>query len=197
MDFYEDNRGFLYKVCILGDGGVGKTAILERILGKDFRDTYQSTIGSEIVVYSIDIGGRNIKFQIWDIAGQPHFQFIRPMFYKGVQAAMLVFDLTLPESFRNLQLWKKELDQTLNYDIPLVILGNKADLIAESQFEEEETLVERLKNELNMGTKHFYLTSALTGRNITKAFLELGQLILKGDSGDFSQQLMFTQGIQS
>ena len=121
----------LYKICLVGDGGVGKTAIVERFLGKGFASTYNLTIGTNICTHTVDVDGTNVKFQIWDLAGQQRFEFVRSMFYRGSHGIVMVFDVTNPNSLSNLHEWKNEILQNLDHrhhDIPIVLLGNKSDL---------------------------------------------------------------------
>ena len=166
----------LYKICLLGDGGVGKTSLRERFLGKGFQSGYILTIGADFAVQNLEIDGRQYKFQIWDLAGQQRFSAVRALYYKGSHGAILVFDRTRPDSLYNLENWKNELFTNVGFQIPYIILGNKSDLpnsieeevlnkfIAKSQSEVEENLY-----------KIKYLnTSAKTGLNVTDAFETLG-----------------------
>ena len=103
----------LYKICLVGDGGVGKTAIVERFLGKGFASTYHLTIGTNICTHTVDVDGTRVKFQIWDLAGQQRFEFVRSTFYRGSHAIIMVFDVTNPTSLSNLHEWKIEILQNL------------------------------------------------------------------------------------
>ena len=100
---------FLMKIVLAGDGAVGKTALRERYLGKGFSSNYMMTIGADFALKEATIREKSIKFQIWDLAGQPRFNSVRELYYRGSHGAMLVFDLTRRESFTNLYLWIDEL----------------------------------------------------------------------------------------
>ena len=97
------------KVCLLGDGAVGKTALRKRYLGKQFSSGYVMTIGADFAVKKTEIntndGTKSVKFQIWDLAGQPRFNSVRELYYKGSHGGLLVFDITRRDSFSNLNSW--------------------------------------------------------------------------------------------
>jgi len=181
MDLF-DIRDDLYKVCIVGDGGVGKTAITERFLGNSFSSNYLLTIGCNILTHTTDIDDTSIKFQMWDLAGQQRFEFVRSTFYRGSHGIIMIFDLTRPETLRNLREWKFEiLNNIRKIPIPVVLLGNKSDL-QNKQLIDAETIShfrEELKMEFSTDTVPFLYTSALSGMNVLEAFEALGYLLLK------------------
>ena len=71
---------------------------------------------------------RHIGFKIWDTAGQEKYRSLAPMYYRGSQAAILVFDISKPGSFAALHDWANELKQNAPPDLVLVVCGNKLDL---------------------------------------------------------------------
>ncbi|MHA1941150.1 MAG: Rab family GTPase [Candidatus Hodarchaeales archaeon] len=176
----------LFKVCLVGDGSVGKTAIAERFLGKGFSSHYNLTIGTNICTHALEIDGTGtrVKFQIWDLAGQQRFEFVRSTFYRGSHAVVMVFDVTNPVSFTNLREWKFEILQNLgsrSIPLPVVLVGNKCDLQQEELIKPTEIalLREELKNEFKIGSIPFLYTSALSGMNITESFEALGHLLIQ------------------
>mmetsp|Transcript_13696 Transcript_13696/g.29721 ORF Transcript_13696/g.29721 Transcript_13696/m.29721 type:complete len:232 (+) Transcript_13696:356-1051(+) len=68
------------------------------------------------------------KFKIWDTAGQEKYRSLAPMYYRGSDAAVLVYDITKPGSFAALQDWVDELKQNGPPDLVLAVCGNKSDL---------------------------------------------------------------------
>ncbi|MHA2203636.1 MAG: Rab family GTPase, partial [Candidatus Hodarchaeales archaeon] len=139
----------LYKICLLGDGGVGKTSLRERFLGKGFQSGYILTIGADFAVQNLEIDGTQYKFQIWDLAGQQRFEAVRALYYKGSHGAILVFDRTRPESLFNLENWKRELFTNVGRQIPYIILGNKSDLPNAIIQEELKKFVEASQREIS------------------------------------------------
>jgi len=73
-------------------------------------------------------GNQNVSLNIWDIAGQAHFKSIRNKFYTGAEAAIVIFDVTRPETFEHIKEWILETNEELKTDIPMILVGNKIDL---------------------------------------------------------------------
>ncbi len=186
MDFAEGIFRFNFKVCVLGDGGVGKTAIIQHLLGKAFTPNYLLTIGTDISTFQLQHNGKNLHLQLWDMAGQTRFDVVRNLYFSGARAGVLVFDLTRETSLHSLTKWKEEIFSHSQRKVPLLILGNKSDLDGSHfsyldpvdnfiQDVEEEYYDEYENNELHIP---FYTTSAQTGDNILKAFDSLGHILL-------------------
>jgi small GTP-binding protein len=175
------------KVCLLGDGAVGKTALRERYLGKQFSSGYVMTIGADFAVKRTEIktedGTKSVKFQIWDLAGQPRFNSVRELYYKGSHGGLLVFDITRRDSFSNLNSWVEELYKNSGRGImPIALLGNKVDLRDETDDpitpEEAHAYIEELKKKYDIDFKVPYLeTSAKTGDNVDESFDMLAHTI--------------------
>ncbi len=176
----------LFKCVLIGDGAVGKTALRERFLGKGFKANYLITIGADFALATKQIGETNVKYQIWDLAGQSRFGDIRPIYYKRAIGGLVVFDCTRPESFRNLNNWVEECwTHNGQGEIPLVILGNKADLKAKEANSITNEQGEQYAAQLSQKTEPLgftipYLeTSAKTALNVDQAFESLGLMVLK------------------
>lgn len=173
--FRSDYEGPRYKIAVVGDGGVGKTALIKRVHGQGFQSSYNITIGANISVYDFSLDGNEYKFQIWDLAGQQRFESVRKMFYRGSHAAIIVYDQTRQESFNNLERWKRELYSNVRRKIPYVIIGNKCDLeqndIPEDLLKNyiEKCNSEFEKEELKFETSSI-ATSALSGENVKESF---------------------------
>jgi small GTP-binding protein len=118
---------YIFKVPVAGDGAVGKTSLIIRYTQGTFSDSYKMTIGTSFAVRTVDFGNLVVKLQIWDLAGQPHFGSVRPLFYQGSTGVMYVFSVTDRASFDHLAGWMIEVQKTAG---PLtgILLGNKADL---------------------------------------------------------------------
>ena len=155
-----------FKVCLIGDGGVGKTAIIEHLLGKRVQNTYMLTIGADISTYQV-ADGYDYKFQFWDLAGQERFDVVRSLFYRGSHAAIIVFDVSRPDSLKNLQSWQEELLKHVKVKIPCVVVGNKCDLSSKVNPEDITKFLEILKEKLSTPsftpTIPYIETSALNG----------------------------------
>ncbi len=176
------------KVCLLGDGAVGKTALKERYLGKGFTTSYLLTIGADFAVKTLDLRGKDVKFQIWDLAGQERFNSVRSLYYSGSHGALLVFDVTRLDSFSNVTKWTEEFKKHVRKDnVPLILLGNKIDIRDVNNPnhitpEMGKNLGSQIAELLGNETVPYYETSALTGENVNLAFSELAEYIIRADN---------------
>ncbi|CAL1292005.1 unnamed protein product [Larinioides sclopetarius] len=122
----------LLKVIILGDSGVGKTSLMNQYVNKKFSNQYKATIGADFLTKEIMVDDRLVTMQIWDTAGQERFQSLGVSFYRGADCAVLVYDVTSPNTFKSLDGWRDEfLIQACPRDpesFPFVVIGNKIDL---------------------------------------------------------------------
>ncbi|MHA2245665.1 MAG: Rab family GTPase [Candidatus Hodarchaeales archaeon] len=181
----------LVKICLIGDGGVGKTSLKDRYLKRSFQSDYIPTLGSDVVskkvVIKTDSGSKEIRFQIWDLAGQPAFNQVRIIYFKYAVGAFVIFDITRPETLDNLKSWMRELNMHSGpQNISVIVLGNKIDLKNESlNTIDSEKAIDFLKRQLTAkfdridNNISYYETSAKTGQNVDKAFQELGLRIYK------------------
>jgi len=174
---------YFMKVCIIGDGGVGKTSLIERLVGKGFHSTYVITIGADITTYSTVIDEEQCRFQFWDLAGQQRFNAVRTLYYRGSHGAILVFDRTRLISFANLEHWKNELFRFVGHKIPIVILGNKCDLENRIDSASLQEFIQKSEKEylVNPWRIPYIDTSAKTGQGIPLAFEVIGRSIRKFD----------------
>jgi small GTP-binding protein len=127
-----DNPTFRY--IIIGDTEVGKSSILLQFTEQQFNSEHDMTIGVEMGSKTVKVGGKNVKLEIWDTAGQESYLAITRSYYRGADGCMLVFDLTNRKSFENLSMWLSEARQNSNNpNLVILMLGNKADLVDNRQ----------------------------------------------------------------
>lgn len=189
-----ESANFNIKILLLGDGGVGKTAIRRRFMGQGFKSTYMETVGSDFSTKSIEIEHNlnfiTMNFQIWDLAGQPKFQNVRQLFYSGSQGLIFVFDVTRLDSLENLRTWVDEVLKNGISNIPALVIGNKVDLKDEgfsiTDPDSDQILVKYILETMNKknGSVLNIRTSAKTGFNIEQAFSLLGKEIYLSISGE-------------
>ncbi|MFX1298289.1 MAG: Rab family GTPase, partial [Promethearchaeota archaeon] len=164
---------FRYKIIVCGDPVVGKTSLVLRFTDIAFKRSYIPTIGTSISEKFVQIENIKIEFVIWDIAGQAKFRIMRKHFYVGADGLLLIFDLTRPETFKNIINWYEDIKSILNKELHGFILGNKSDLVDARKVSEKEIF--DLANQLKL---EYIETSALSGENVDKAFYKLGELLI-------------------
>ncbi len=164
--------GFQAKLILVGEPLVGKTSIRQRYMGAGFRGSYLTTIGSDFASKSVKLGDTIIHLQIWDLAGHDMFRSMRPLFYKGAQVVLLVFDTTDRASFERTQDWLMECFEIAGETIRTVaLIGNKIDLEEFRVIAREEGIEATKRIQKKYGVPSFYIeTSALTGENIELLF---------------------------
>ncbi|KAG0149900.1 hypothetical protein CROQUDRAFT_278893 [Cronartium quercuum f. sp. fusiforme G11] len=116
------------KVVILGMQGVGKTSIVHRYTTGSFSYSLASTIGASFCTKKLSVDGCKVRLQIWDTAGQERFRSMAPMYYRGANAAILVYDITNQASFDDIQNWLDELRENMSPELIIQIVGSKSDL---------------------------------------------------------------------
>ncbi|UYP47742.1 hypothetical protein NEF87_004027 [Candidatus Lokiarchaeum ossiferum] len=167
-------KEYIFKVVVLGDGAVGKTSLVLQFTERKFNENYIMSIGANFAIKMINKPEENlaIRLQIWDLAGQKHFQFVRPSFYRGAFACIFVFDLTRRESYEHVKNWVEESEQYAP-GVPRILLGNKVDLIEERVVSKTEG--EALAQELRAS---YYETSAKEAKNVDICFDDLNNQLM-------------------
>ena len=172
-------KSYIYKIAVVGNGGVGKTSMVLRYCENSFKENYIMTIGSNFSTKTVDLPeypNFQVKLQIWDLAGQKHFSFVRPPFYRGATGVVYVFDLTRRSSFADLNDWQTEVEKVIGQKATILV-GNKIDLAREGTREVSTQDGESLKAEL--GAKKYFETSAKEGDSVENVFKELTVEILR------------------
>jgi len=164
------------KICLLGDGAVGKTSLIRRFVLDVFRDEYLSTIGTKVSrkEFAVHSEGRDtfLTMMIWDIVGQKEYQKLHSMYYQGASGALIVCDLTREETLEHVREWVSSLFAEVG-EIPVILLANKSDLADEKAEREYEAAAKALGME-------FLVTSAKLGQNVEEAFQVLGAMLVGG-----------------
>ena len=168
---------YTFKLIVIGPAAVGKTSLIRRYVDNKFSFNYKSTIGVDFLAKTVRLKeDKIVKLAIWDVGGQEKFRFLRRNFYEGTHGAILVFDLSRANTFPKMKDWLIDMRSIIENKIPLIILGNKSDLLSEVgeviDREEPKRFAEKEES--------FYLeTSAKTGNNVEQTFKELTKQMLK------------------
>jgi len=165
---------FTFKILLLGDAAVGKTALVNRFVSGKFRKEYLLTIGMEPYSKYAKIDKTNICYSIWDIAGSQQFTKLRSMFYRGARGALVTFDLTRKESFENAHKWLEDA-KTGSANQKFILIGNKNDLEDQRQVSTEEAQAKADE----LGCMSYIETSALTGEKVEESFEKMGKALLR------------------
>ena len=117
-----------FKFVFLGDQGVGKSSIIQRYIQDSFNVDQSPTIGIDFSIKNIQINDQTYKLHLWDTAGQERFKSLIPAYIKDCQVAIIVYDITNQESFKNVANWYKTIQEQAGEQIVLGLIGNKTDL---------------------------------------------------------------------
>lgn len=163
-----------FKLVLLGESAVGKSSLVLRFVKGQFHEYQESTIGAAFLTQTVNLDDTTVKFEIWDTAGQERYHSLAPMYYRGAQAAIVVYDITNMDTFVRAKLWVKELQRQASPNIVIALSGNKADLASKRMVDFEEAQVYAEENSLL-----FMETSAKTAMNVNEIFLAIAKKLPK------------------
>ena len=170
---------FKFKALMLGAPSVGKTSLVYRFVDNSFKKDYSATIGAQFltkkVEFTPDTPNDDIaQINIWDIGGSSNFIDLRTTFYTGASGALLIFDLTREKTLEELNKWHSEMTQVITKEIPIVIIGNKVDLLKKKKSAKIRSKAKAFAKK----KKSIYIeTSAKTGENVENVFFDLTRLM--------------------
>ena len=173
----ETKYDHLYKIIIIGDTSVGKTALLSKYLKGIFPTSPLSTVATEFATKIIQIKeGGYIKAQIWDTAGQEKYKSITYHHFKKSVGGLIVYDITKRSTFENVKNWYNDLITLGEKGCIIALVGNKLDLVEKNERKRE---VEKYEAQAYADDNHmlFFETSAYNGNNLNDIFEELLQTI--------------------
>lgn len=161
-----------YKVVVVGSSGVGKTAIVQRLIDNTFIEDTQSTVGVEFKSFSVESDGFVCKLSIWDTAGQEKFRSVSKAYFRNAVGAVLVFALDDIDSFQELNGWINDLTSLAAPNAAILLVGNKADLTEKRSITENEAL--DFAKRYNV---EYIEASAKDGQNVKETFTRLAKII--------------------
>jgi small GTP-binding protein len=181
---------YRYKIVMLGDGAVGKTAMTTRFTQNFFDSDYKRTIGSDFAIKRLALKDdkedeTQVTLQVWDLAGQPRFESVRQGFYRGARGGLLLYDVTRRRTFLNVDNWKEEAFKNLNGEIPLMLVANKVDL--------KDSRVVTTEEGEKYAKKHkmmYVESSALTGENVEEAYANLCRKMIEDSKNSAQSKVM-------
>ena len=157
---------YLFRICMVGDAGVGKTSLLMRYCDNAFKKLYASTIGVDFRIVSVKYNNQYIKLNIWDTAGQERFKSITSNYFKKAHGFYFVYDVGDKATFQNLTEWIERTKTANNHNCINFLVGNKSDI-------EEKDRQVSLNDGLNLAKLNgmgFFETSAKNNVNVDNSF---------------------------
>eukprot|EP00931_Biecheleriopsis_adriatica_P025854 TRINITY_DN15788_c0_g1_i1.p1 TRINITY_DN15788_c0_g1~~TRINITY_DN15788_c0_g1_i1.p1 ORF type:complete len:213 (+),score=36.29 TRINITY_DN15788_c0_g1_i1:49-687(+) len=169
----------LFKVLVIGDANVGKSALLLRFADDVYDGSYQSTVGVDFKIRNLLLDGKQIKLHLWDTAGQERFRTITAAYYRGAHGIILAYDVTDKQSFHNVRHWVEEIYKYASEGVNMLLVGNKCDLMSKRVVTYDEA--KELADSFSIS---FMETSARNAHNVEEAFLTMATEILQRASPD-------------
>ena len=165
LNEYQQEHKYLFRICLLGDAGVGKTSLLSRFCDNTFKENYNNTIGVDFRLVTLKHDNIISKIHIWDTAGQERFRSLALNYLNNSHGFIFMYDITDLDSFNNVVNWinlalEKNVKTIANF-----LVGNKCDNEEERKVSREEA--ENLAKEKNL---FFLETSAKNDNNVQKLF---------------------------
>eukprot|EP01083_Nonionella_stella_P231613 817748_1 len=194
----EDDEVIHAKVVLLGSAGVGKTCLVIKYKTGNFPTMATPTIGASYMAKTVQVSKTHkLKLQMWDTAGQERFASMASLYYRGADAAVLVFDCTEPKSLQSVKKWVKELQEHIDVseDIVLILAANKCDLSEANSKSSKDLMKEASEYAEEIGAK-LWKTSAKASININEMFNDVAQSIytIKTANGMLSDDDMNSNG---
>jgi small GTP-binding protein len=174
----DEFEGYKFRVVLLGEAAVGKTSLVRRYTENVFDEEYKQTIGTTFATKDIDVTDgegavRKVRLNVWDMGGQSTYRELRRQFMKGASGAIIVFDVTRPETFMAMNNWFESFKEVCP-DSPVIISANKVDLVDERMVPHEPGMMLR-----NWFQAEYFETSAKTGDEVDNVFTRIAEVVLE------------------
>ena len=171
-------EGYKFRIVLLGEAAVGKTSLVRRYTENAFDEEYKQTIGTTFATKDIDVTGsdgtvRKVRLNVWDMGGQSTYRELRRQFMKGASAAIVVYDVTRPETFMAMNNWFESFKEVCP-DSPVLISANKVDLLDKRMVPQEPGLMLR-----DWFQAEYFETSAKTGDAVDNVFTRMAEVVLE------------------
>ncbi len=167
----------IFKICVFGDGGVGKTTLVNRYLSGLFSESTKMTIGVDLATKHFIWEGIDITLQLWDLGGEERFRFFLPGYAKGSFGGIFIYDITRWNSLMNLDEWLnvfKKGAETESYGVPILMVGSKLDLEHKRSVSPEDAFNKSQNHEIYDVIE----CSSKTGYNVDEIFANITEEIL-------------------
>ncbi|XP_035236353.1 ras and EF-hand domain-containing protein isoform X1 [Anguilla anguilla] len=170
----------VHKIVLAGDAAVGKSSLLMRLCKNEFRENGSTTLGVDFQMKTLVVDGEPTVLQLWDTAGQERFRSIAKSYFRRADGVLLLYDITCERSFLNVREWIDMIEDISQDNIPIMLVGNKADLREQALHEGIECITTSLGEKLAMNYNSLFCeTSAKEGSNVIEAVLHLARQVTK------------------
>ncbi|KAF7670022.1 hypothetical protein LDENG_00074240 [Lucifuga dentata] len=164
----------LFKVVLVGNSSVGKTSLLRSFCEDHFQPSTTATVGIDYSVKMLTLDSTQIAMQLWDTAGQERYRSITKQFFRKADGVVLMYDVTVLESFKAVQPWLANIQEVAGEGIPILLLGNKMDMDGDRKVSFKEAELLAYENKVM-----FFEVSAYTGSNVTKSLTHLARVLME------------------
>uniref|UniRef100_A0A7S0Q732 Uncharacterized protein n=1 Tax=Coccolithus braarudii TaxID=221442 RepID=A0A7S0Q732_9EUKA len=167
------------KLVLLGDSNVGKSSLVLRFVRNQFNAEQVTTVGAAFLQAPVPLEDSDdkIQFGIWDTAGSERYKTLAPMYYRGAEAAIIVYDIRDFESFEGAKTWVKELKLYGQPNVVIALAANKCDMEEYRVVSTQEGQAYADAHEMS-----YFETSAKTNSNVRKMFVDLAQCVPRKDA---------------
>jgi len=172
------DREGAFKLCIFGDGGVGKTTLVNRYLTKVFDEDIKMTVGADFYVKDLEVDGKKVVIRIWDFGGEQRFKVLLPSFAKGADGGIFMYDITRYTSVKNIDDWLSIFEKNVRekqIQIPIIMVGGKLDLQEKRSVETEDAVELSEKHNL----QGYFECSSKTGDRVEDIFESITRKMMK------------------
>lgn len=173
-----------FKIILIGEPGVGKTAIMSRFITNEFKNMYQSTLGVEFKTKDLYIDNTAcVRLNVWDTCGQERFRAITRQYFKNSHGVLLVFDLTVKETIKKLNVWMNDIQDNIGDECVIFLIGNKSDVkMRDISISEEAKEFAKDKKII------YYEVSAKTGAGIINVFEKMSKKLIENIENEKSKK---------
>ena len=120
---------YIYKICLVGESGVGKSSIVSRYVFDSFTEDQDTTIGAAFLCKMVTVDGKDIKLELWDTAGQERYRSLAPLYYRESHTVIVVIDGTRERSIVQAEAWMIDVRSKLP-NVNIMVAINKSDMDA-------------------------------------------------------------------
>ncbi|XP_008564225.1 PREDICTED: ras and EF-hand domain-containing protein [Galeopterus variegatus] len=187
-----------YKIVLAGDAAVGKSSFLMRLCKNEFLGNTSATLGVDFQMKTLIVDGERTVLQLWDTAGQERFRSIAKSYFRRADGVLLLYDVTCEQSFLHVREWVDMIEDAAHETIPIMLVGNKADLRDSATTKEQKCVTGYVGEKLAMTYGALFCeTSAKDGSNIVEAVLHLAREVKKRTDTDDSKSITNLTGTSS